>query len=147
MNGRAPPVVDPRAVLIVRAAALNTLLRAGEITLDDAFDELVRPFLDIVGLAPAGCEICRDPPWRHDGAWCAACREAEERRQRDAAKPRPRPPTPRTTIEAIMYCVRQRGPIALKDAANLERLSRCDDAARAEINDRVAALSARKSAA
>jgi hypothetical protein len=46
-----------------------------------------------------------------------------------------------------MYCVRQRGPIALKDSANLERLSRCDQAARVEINNRVAALGARKSAA
>jgi len=47
-------------------------------------------------------------------------------------------PTPQSTIEAILYCVRERGLAALKEPANLERLARCDDAARAQINDRIA---------
>jgi hypothetical protein len=46
--------------------------------------------------------------------------------------------TPRATIEAIMHCVRQRGAAALREPANIERLSCCDGAARAEINRRVA---------
>jgi hypothetical protein len=52
-------------------------------------------------------------------------------------------PTPRTTIEAIMYCVREYGIIALKERANLERLSNCDTAAKAEINKRIEALLAK----
>jgi hypothetical protein len=42
--------------------------------------------------------------------------------------------TPRTTLEAIMWCVRERGPQALHEPANIERLSRCDSAAIAEID-------------
>jgi hypothetical protein len=49
-------------------------------------------------------------------------------------------PTPQTTIEAILYCVRERGPTALRAPANIERLSRCDRAARAEIDQRMAAM-------
>jgi hypothetical protein len=46
-------------------------------------------------------------------------------------------PTPKTTIDAIMYCVRERGFDALQEPANIERLSRCDDAAIDEINTRI----------
>jgi hypothetical protein len=48
--------------------------------------------------------------------------------------------TPQATVEAIMVAVRERGLAALKDAANVERLSRCDQAARAQINQRIARL-------
>jgi hypothetical protein len=48
--------------------------------------------------------------------------------------------TPQTTVEAIMLAVRERGLAALKDAANVERLARCDQAARAQINRRIARL-------
>jgi hypothetical protein len=44
------------------------------------------------------------------------------------------------TVEAIMVAVRERGLAALKDAANVERLARCDQAARAQINRRIARL-------
>jgi hypothetical protein len=47
-------------------------------------------------------------------------------------------PTPQSTIEAIMWCVRERGLAALDESANVERLSRCDEAARAEIERRCA---------
>jgi len=40
-------------------------------------------------------------------------------------------PTPQATIEAIMYCVRERGLGSLKEPASIERLSRCDADARA----------------
>jgi hypothetical protein len=49
-------------------------------------------------------------------------------------------PTPKATVEAIMHCVRTRGLAALKAPANLERLSRCDAAAKAEINERIEKL-------
>jgi hypothetical protein len=42
---------------------------------------------------------------------------------------------------------RRRGVSALKDAANIERLWRCDAAARTEINERIASLIAAKSIA
>jgi hypothetical protein len=58
---------------------------------------------------------------------------------RELNDPRNRP-TPRVTIEVIMYCVRERGAVALKEPANVERLSRCDQAAKAEINRRIARL-------
>jgi hypothetical protein len=48
--------------------------------------------------------------------------------------------TPQSTIEAIVYSVRERGIAALKEPANRERLSRCDDAASAEIMRRIAKL-------
>ena len=48
--------------------------------------------------------------------------------------------TPQATVEAIMFAVRERGLAALKDAANVERLVRCDQAARAQINRRIARL-------
>ena len=52
--------------------------------------------------------------------------------------------TPQVTIEAIMYAVRERGVAALNEAANIERLTRCDEAARAEINERIARLIAKQ---
>jgi hypothetical protein len=51
-------------------------------------------------------------------------------------------PTPRTTIEAIIWSVRERGPQALHDPANIERLSRCDEAAISEIDRRISKLEA-----
>jgi hypothetical protein len=56
----------------------------------------------------------------------------------------PQSGTPRTTIEAIMWTVRARGVAALREAANIERLSRCDSAARTEINERIGRLIAAK---
>jgi hypothetical protein len=132
--------IDPRAAWLARAAALDILVQAGEISLDVAIDELIDPFLAIVGSAPNPCAICGDPPCRHDAAWCDACRTADARRRAERAKPRPKPPTPRTTIEAIMYAVRESGVRALEEPDTIERLARCDPAARAEINRRIAAL-------
>jgi hypothetical protein len=46
-------------------------------------------------------------------------------------------PTPQTTVEAVMWTVRERGLKALGEPLNQERLSRCDAAARAQINQRI----------
>jgi hypothetical protein len=43
-------------------------------------------------------------------------------------------------IEAILYCVRERGLAALKDPKNLERLRTMDAAARARLNKRIEEL-------
>jgi hypothetical protein len=47
-------------------------------------------------------------------------------------------PTPSVVVEAIMFCVRQRWLEALEEPDNVERLSRCDAAAMAEIKRRCA---------
>jgi hypothetical protein len=47
-------------------------------------------------------------------------------------------PTPTVVVEAIMFCVRERGLDSLKEPANVERLNRCDAAALAEIKRRCA---------
>jgi DNA-binding transcriptional MerR regulator len=49
-------------------------------------------------------------------------------------------PTPQATIEAIMHSVRERGLGALKEPANIERLVRCDQAAKEQIDRRIAKL-------
>jgi hypothetical protein len=48
--------------------------------------------------------------------------------------------TPAVTVEAILYCVCQRGLVALKEPANVERLARCDAAAKAQIDKRIERL-------
>jgi hypothetical protein len=49
-------------------------------------------------------------------------------------------PTPQATIEAIMHSVRERGLGALKEPANIERLVRCNQAAKEQIDRRIAKL-------
>ena len=49
-------------------------------------------------------------------------------------------PTPQVTVEAIVFSVQERCIGALKDRSNVERLSRCDKAAKNEINRRIAKL-------
>jgi hypothetical protein len=51
-----------------------------------------------------------------------------------------RHPTPQVVIEAIMYAVRQHSLGALQEPETRERLSRCDQAARNQINRRIAAM-------
>jgi hypothetical protein len=51
-----------------------------------------------------------------------------------------RRPTPQSTVEAILYAVRERGIGALDEPDNVERMRRCDQAARRQINERIAAL-------
>jgi hypothetical protein len=49
-------------------------------------------------------------------------------------------PTPQATVEAVMFAVRERGLAALIEGDTIERLSRCDTAAHAQINSRIAKL-------
>jgi hypothetical protein len=94
--------------------------------------------------------------------FCALCRrlESQAARQREVQTTQSRIPanwdsmsldqlwevlnrphaTPKSTIEAVLLSVRERGLAALKEQANIERLSRCDAAAKAEINRRIARL-------
>jgi hypothetical protein len=112
---------DPKLAWLACASARFELVRAGDMDIDTAFDGLI---------------VCLS---------CCCGREMAARWERDYPPVRrhqqraPRP-TPQATIEAIMYGVRARGVAALKEPANAERLRRCDAAARAEINRRIAAL-------
>ena len=45
--------------------------------------------------------------------------------------------TPQSVIDAIIYSVRSRGLAALKELANEERLSRCDEAAMKQIREHI----------
>jgi hypothetical protein len=47
---------------------------------------------------------------------------------------------PQVTVEAIMWPVRERGVAALEEAANQERLKKCDAAAMAQIDLRIKKL-------
>ena len=62
-----------------------------------------------------------------------------ERAWHDLNDPRNHP-TPQVTIEAIMYSVHAYGLAALKVSANMERLSRCDATAKAQIDERIQKL-------
>ena len=62
-----------------------------------------------------------------------------EQAYREINDPKNRP-TPQVTVEAVILAVRERGPAALKEPANVERLERCDAAAKAEIERRIAKL-------
>jgi hypothetical protein len=86
------------------------------------------------------CATCGSDPCVNPG-FCKACRSAD-RQARGKLRPRAeaRLPTPQVTIEAVMYAVRSRGLAALKEPATVERLSRCDVAAMAEIERRIANL-------
>jgi hypothetical protein len=81
----------------------------------------------------------------------AAVQQARRRMQADISLDRlwhelndpARRPTPAVVVEAIMHCVRERGVKALEGPANIERLNRCDAAALAQIDTRVAKLKGR----
>ena len=108
--------------------------------------------------AAAECATCGGRPCANP-SFCALCREADARQRSKPRAPSRIPqdwdaisldaqghhfntarPTPRTTIEGLMHSVRERGLYALKEPASVERLSRCDAAALAQIDKRIAQL-------
>jgi len=93
----------------------------------------------IVGKLPFDRDVCLTAPCLTPG-FCEACRVADAQQQQfSKSETRPRP-TPRSTIEAIMWTVRERDSQALHEPPNIERLSRCDDAAISEIDGRIKKL-------
>jgi hypothetical protein len=87
-----------------------------------------------LGLCERG--VCADP------GFCAGAREADALEAAKKPAGQAARGTPQTTIEAIMWSVRSRGLAALKEPATLERLSRCDEHARKEIDQRIETLKA-----
>jgi hypothetical protein len=111
----------------------------------------------------AECPSCGRKPCASP-SFCAVCLAADQKAERTAL-PRHIPAnwddmsvslealhsrfnerrgTPEVTVEAIMYCVRQRGVAALKEPVNVERLLRCDERTKAQINKRIAKLIAER---
>jgi hypothetical protein len=62
------------------------------------------------------------------------CAEVDRRLADKSPRPSRERPTPEVTVLALMHAVRERGLAALDEPANVVRLSRCDAAARAELN-------------
>lgn len=100
---------------------------------------------------PSFCRLCRDADRRKAGGERSDDEHLKRLRKlmhpsvsleqayREINDPRSRP-TPQVTIEAVILTVRERGLAALAEAANVERLERCDAAAKAEINRRIEKL-------
>jgi len=96
----------------------------------EGFDlhSVVELCLDIIA-----CRLFESP-------FMCACRLDDERRKpAPRRKPTPRP-TPAVVVEAVLHTIRERGVGALKEGSNVERLRRCDAAARTEINQRIAKM-------
>jgi hypothetical protein len=91
-------------------------------------------------VAPLACATCGAAPCANPD-FCAQCHLADQKaRRRQRINGAEQRSTPQATIEAIMFCIRERGLAALKEPANVERLSRCNPTALAEIDKRVTKL-------
>jgi hypothetical protein len=124
-------------------------------TAADNRPSLPRPACAICGaspcLNPSFCRVCRraDAKYaaerQHESAAVQRARRlldnsvSLERAWAEVNDPRNRP-TPQVTIEAIVYCVGERGVAALAEPDNKERLKTCDAAAKREIRERIARL-------
>jgi hypothetical protein len=135
-----PTATDSAVVFLRRAGRVTALWRGGRMDTDRAFRCLIHPFLEIVGPTARLCKVCGDPPWRHDEAWCDAVLDGMDKRAAAAREPKKPPRTPQTTIEALVWAVREGGIKALRDPDNQERLSRCDAAAKQQIRERIKKL-------
>lgn len=159
---------SPLDVLSLRAEALAYLVSIGEVQLTDSVDRLQfdaerTGVVDAIGqdavqqlladVFQAGGNVAEwagrggdatasgDAPagfWSEE-AIIARWEAADSGGQYGPPTAKPYP-TPQTTVEAILYCVRERGLAALNEPANQERLSRCDAAALAEIDRRMGRL-------
>jgi hypothetical protein len=101
---------------------------------------------DTCGLAPCAnpsfCHVCREADRRQARQWPARIPKNWDNMPIDALwsvlnDPKHRP-TPQVTIEALWRGIRERGVQALREPANVERLNRCDKAAREDLNRRIA---------
>jgi len=136
-------------VLIARSDAFGWLLSVGDIDVSDAVQPL-RDFarqsglVDAIGRAAIDATISeRFSIMRRAARMAIDLPRPEPFRptQTPAPAPAPKPrPTPQTTIEAVMWSVREGGLAALEAADVQERLTRCDAAARRQIKTRIEAL-------
>src|SRR5262249_17583813 len=97
----------------------------------------------IMMCATCGSDPCINPHF------CQACRiadrQARSRRARFAPPwaqlndPRNRP-TPKATVDAVLFAVKTRGLAALQEPGTKARVASCDARARAEINQQIEKL-------
>jgi hypothetical protein len=135
--------VGQDTVQAIMAAAFKEFREGpfGDLSPDDTAPPAARRPSESCPLGLCVNGVCADP------GFCAGARAADvqadaKRARQTASAARPQG-TPQTTIEAIMYAVRSRGLGALKEKDTLERLSRCDERAVREINQRIDALKAK----
>jgi hypothetical protein len=132
--------INPPEAWFARAEALAILVREGAINPVIAIDELIDPWLAIVGEAPNPCPICGDPPCRHDPAWCAAVAEGEKRRAAEREPPMTIKRAAYGTVEALMYSLRERGIKALSEPDTRRRVSELSEEQLHEVSARCQAL-------
>jgi hypothetical protein len=116
--------VDSRLAFLHRAHARLILFEAGEMDIAEAFEGLV---------ASLQCSCSRELVERWE------C-EFPHRRQANSH----RRPTPGATLDAVIYCVRQRGLAALKEQENIDRISRLTAAERARLDVRIEKIISQK---
>jgi uncharacterized sporulation protein YeaH/YhbH (DUF444 family) len=131
-----PAPITKAAVFRERCEARAILWRASEFSLHEAVDVLQADAERLVA------EIGQDAVQEIMAAAFAAVRIGADLIPAidDMSRPTRRSRTPQPTIEAVLFCVRERGIDALKEPNNVERLSRCDDAAKRQIKDRIQKL-------
>jgi len=102
--------------------------------------EILRAEVDHLNAAAAYCKTCgRGPCINPD--FCRVSRDIDKEQQlRPAPAVSGARPIPQSTVEAILHCVRERGPAALEEPDNVERLRRCDPAALAQINQQISKI-------
>jgi hypothetical protein len=125
--------LDPRVVLMARAAARLTLVELDELDLDNACEGLI----DEMWTFWRACERADAAPNRQPVDPKIGCvwRLLDDTVSLDRAYAiiTANRPTPETSIDAIKVAVRDRGVAALNEPATRQRLQRCDAAARADI--------------
>ena len=104
-------------------------------------DRPATPALELIASKTYVCDICGNAPCGTRG-FCGYSR-AVDRQTKRRARLAEQQSVPQTTVEAIIYSVRQRGIAALEEPVNVWRLSRCDEAALAEIKRRILKLGER----
>jgi hypothetical protein len=145
MNAHAPPAqfegrINPLEVWFARAEALAILVHEGEINPIIAIDELIDPFLAIVGSAPNPCPICGDPPCRHDPAWCAAVQEGEKRRAAEREAFMTKEHRAASSTVELMYSLRERGTAALAERDTRRRIGELSEEQLHQVSARCQAL-------
>ena len=120
MNAVTPIVeakLDPRYAFLVRASIRLLLVDYCEMDIGEAFDGL---------LASLQCSCTH-----------ALVEKSERDHPRRRQATQQRRPTPQPTFDAVLHCVSQRGLAALKEPANIDRISRMTADERVRLDARI----------
>jgi hypothetical protein len=142
--------LDRRLAFLARSSARYELVERGCMDMEEALDGLLPDMADLVDIyhmsdtfdrlvEQLAAERRRTTPEQQGlpADWSL------ERVWNHYQDPRNRP-TPQVVVEAILCWVAERGIAALDEPKNVERISRCDDAARKQIDARVQAMISKK---